>query len=308
MKYSVDDTKYHFSFNKKHPSTIEVNSGDEIIFKTRDAKNRVVPEDGDVVLPNIPRNRTNPVIGPVFVRGATTNDVLKVTIINIKVGSVGFVQAKKDYGVLKGITDKYIARNLTIKKNLINFSKNIKIPIRPMIGTIGVAPAEGGILSVYPGPHGGNMDNNDIKENSIVYLPIFTEGGLFSIGDIHATMGDGEISTGGVDIDSEVTAKLEVIKNKRITRPIIETKDSIITTGYSNDFYEAVEMVTVEMINILTNGLEISKLEAYWLISMCGDLKVSQSCNSYMDLTLRLVFPKHERYLKWKPFDLSHKN
>jgi amidase len=302
MKHFIDDNKYYFSFSKKNPWILKVNSGDVVTFKTRDAKNRAVPRGGDVLLTDIPKSQTNPVTAPVFIEDATNKDILKISIIKIKIGSMGFVQAKKDYGLLKGVTDKYIARNLLIKKNLIHFSKNIRIPIRPMVGTMGVAPSEGEILSVYPGSHGGNMDNNDIKENSIIYLPIFTEGGLFSIGDVHATMGDGEVSTGGVDIDSEVTLKIELIKNRRIKQPIIETKNYIITTGYSNDFYDAAKMVTEEMINILINGLKVSKLEAYWLISMCGDLKVSQSCNSYMDLTLRLTFPKYEKYLNWNSF------
>ena len=292
MKYIIQKDKYNFMFSKLIEPAAMVNAGDEIVFFTRDAHNGTVPTGRDVIFPNIELKDCNPVTGPVFVKNAIPGDILVVEIKKINLASHGFVPSRKDMGIIHGIPPGNLARNLNISDGLIDFSEEIKIPIRPMVGTIGVAPLEDAIYSSKIGIHGGNMDNNDIRVGSIVYFPVFAEGALLSLGDVHASMGDGELTSGGIDLCAEVLVGVDIIKNKTIKRPLIETEDFIIVTSNAIDFYEANRIATKEMIDILSKIYKISEVEAYWLISICGDLKISQAFNCEIGLSLRLSIPK----------------
>jgi amidase len=300
LKYFLDRNNYCFSFCKTIKPVIRVKSGDEITFQTRDAHNGTVPSGGDVVFPDIDLKYANPITGPVYIEGAKPGNILKIEIKGIRLETYGFVPARNNMGTIPDIVSENKARNLKVVNDVIVFSKDVKIPVRPMVGTIGVSPSEGEIPSAFAGSHGGNMDNNDITVGSIVYLPIFIDGAFLAIGDVHASMGDGELTSGGVDINAEVAVAIDVIDSDPINRPIVETEDYFITTSDSNNFYEATRIATSEMIKLLEKGLGVSEIEAYWLISICGDLKVSQACNCPMGLTLRLAFPKNKEFLSWK--------
>ena len=301
MPHIIDRDKYNFLFSKSIKPVLVAGAGDEIIFQTRDAHNGTVPDGVDVVFPDLELKDCNPVTGPVYVKNACPGDTLVVEVKDITLDPQGFVPSRKEMGIIHGLATGNLARNLKIKNGLIDFSEEIKIPIRPMIGTIGVAPASEEIFSSRIGVHGGNMDNNDVKKGSKIYFPVFAEGALLSMGDVHASMGDGELTSGGIDICGEVLVQIDLIKDKRINRPVIETDSSVIVTGNAIDFYEANKLVTLEMINLLTGLLEINKIEAYWLISICGDLKISQAFDCEIGLSLRLSFPKIGRLMDKNP-------
>ena len=91
-----------------------------------------------------------------------------------------------------------------------------------MIGVIGVAPNEGEISCGTPGDHGGNMDTTLIAEGATLYFPVFHKGALFSLGDVHAAMGDGEVCVSGIEIPAKVTVTLEVIKDQSLSVPVVE--------------------------------------------------------------------------------------
>jgi len=298
MRHELARDKFSFAFDKDIIPAIKVNKGDEVVFHTIDAHNGTVPKGIDVVFPNIDLSECNPISGPVYVNDAEPGDVLKVKILDIEISDWGYVPARNNMGSIKGLALKNVARNMQIKDNYIYFDQDIKIPLRPMIGTIGVAPKNIPVISSNAGVHGGNMDNNDVKKGSIIYFPVFSDGALLSVGDVHASMGDGELTSGGVDTCAKVILELDLIKHKRIDSPIIETGDAIILVSNSEDFYEANRMVTKRMIHLLEEYLGIKSVEAYWLISICGDLKISQACDCPVGLTLRMSFPKSVLFTK----------
>ena len=303
MIHTIEKDKYNFMFSKSIEPAAKVSSGDEIVFHTRDAHNGTVPAGKDVIFPHRDLKDCNPVTGPVYINEAAAGDILSVEIISIKLDRQGFVPSSKCMGIIQGLVSENLARNLKVEDGFIDFSEEIKIPVRPMVGTIGVAPAGDDIYSSCIGTHGGNMDNNDVKPGAKLYLPVFTEGALLSAGDVHASMGDGELTSGGIDICAEVLVKVDLIKDKSLNRPVIETEDSIIMTANAMDFYDANRIAANEMIELLSGIFNISSVEAYWLISICGDLKISQAFDCEIGLSLRLAFPKVGRMLK-KDFKL----
>jgi amidase len=290
----------NFTFSKNLEPLAKVHPGETVTFETQDALCRNAPRGSNEIFPDLDLSCVNPVTGPVEIEGAKAGEILAVTIEDIKLADYGHIQAFKGIGPIPGFLDENHTRTIEIKDDFSIFNETIKLPIDPMIGTIGVAPAEGEVLSVDPGPHGGNMDNNEVKAGTTVYFPVFVDGVLFALGDVHANMGDGELPGAGIDICADVTVRLDVLEGRSIQRPIIETEKAYVVTSNASNFNEASRIATEEMIRLLQKGLGVDRLEAFWLIGAAGNLMISQACNSSIDLTLRLIFPKLEGILNWK--------
>ena len=177
---------------------LEIDPGEEVTFETLDASGgriRTV-QDGITFYPS--PEETNPATGPISVRGAHPGDSLVVQILSIRLGPYGYSRIKPGAGGV--IIDELrppVARILSIESDGALFSPGVRVPLRPMIGTIGTAPAGPGVPTYYPGPHGGNLDINDVTVGATIYLPVNVEGALLALGDVHAGMGDGELTGGG---------------------------------------------------------------------------------------------------------------
>src|SRR5699024_5079163 len=133
----------------------------------------------------------------------------------------------------------------------------LEIPLNPMVGVIGVAPEYGEISCDTPGAHGGNMDNKMITDGASLYFPVYVEGALFSLGDLHAAMGDGEISYSGIDIPGVVTVTLEVIKGVSLHHPLLENDSMVTTIASAETMEKAVKIAVEEMTNLITASSEL---------------------------------------------------
>jgi len=142
------------------------------------------------------------------------------------------------------------------------------------------------------GRHGGNMDHNDVAPGTVVYLPVFVAGGLLSVGDVHASMGDGETTGGGIDIPAEVTIGVSLLKGCSICRPILELEGHVVTTANGPEFFGAAEIAIREMADLLRRKLGVDWEEALQLVSARGDLLCGQTARGPFDLTLRCKFPR----------------
>jgi amidase len=163
------------------------------------------------------------------------------------------------------------------------------LPIRPMIGFVAVTPKEE-TVTIVPGDHGGNMDNREVTANNRLYLPVFVDGGLIYMGDLHATMGDGEICAMGIECAGEVTAKISLLKNKNILRPRVETAKSVMTIGSAVKLDDAIKIAVDDMVNLVSEMRDLTVEEAYTLTSLVADLEICQVVNGL--LTVRMKMPK----------------
>jgi amidase len=121
------------------------------------------------------------------------------------------------------------------------------------------------------------MDNKDVSIGSIIYLPVFVPRALVGLGDAHAVMGDGEVCCTGVEIDSEVTLQIDLLKGFTIKRPIIETLDAWVTTGFAQTVEDALEIAGEDMAYWIADRVVISLGEAVMLLSAVGDFRISQA-------------------------------
>ena len=281
-----------YSFDKAHPPVARIDPGAEVCFETWDARTGTITSDQDLLVQPHPKG-PNPATGPVLVRGAEPGDALVVEIQEIRLGSRGYTGIRPNQGVLGHLIRDYRTKVLEIVDGMVLFNNRVRFPIRPMLGVIGTAPGGAGVGNLHPGPHGGNMDHNDVRVGARVSLPVFVPGALLALGDVHAVMGDGEISITALEICGEVTVRVDLVKGEPLARPLIEFPDCWITTGDGPLATDAIRVACEEMAGLLQRRLGLSVEDAYMLIGIRGDVRVSQCCEpSAVAATARVVMPR----------------
>lgn len=262
-------------------------SGDVVTFQTYDCYgNKLLPENAIFGVDN-PR-LSNPATGPLFVKGAIPGDTLKVEILDILVGPLGVNVIGPSCECFINKLSEYEIRRMPVEGSLARLSNNLLVPIEPMIGVIGVAPKDTAIPTVLPGNHGGNMDCRQIKKGAVLYLPVFTEGALLALGDIHALMGDGEISENGLEIEGTAIVRISVLSGYKRKAPAVFVDNKWITIASRNTLDEAAEEATSMMYDFLIDEVGMDAYDAGLLLGLCSNLIVCQKCNMYK--TVRMEF------------------
>ncbi len=240
---------------------------------------------------NFPHNITVPVTGPVFIKSARPGSVLKVDIkkINLTAGK-GVVVVLAGKGAFGDRISKASYKVVPYDSKYAYLNDHIKMPLRPMVGKIGVSPADRKINCNTPGPHGGNMDITDITEGAAVYLPVFVAGALFAAGDVHAAMGDGESQGSGVETEAMLTLRCEVIDKIKLTRPLVVNEDHVMTVGEGRNLEEAYHIALDDMVKLLMDTLSLDFVDAGMLVSNAGDIRVNQIVNPLVGV--RVAVPK----------------
>ncbi len=281
-----------YSLDKQHLPAIEIDPGATLLLETYDARTGTIHSATDLLDHPHPVG-ANPATGPIYVRGAQPGDSLRVEILQIDLADEGFLAVKAHIGLLAQQAQRFATRMIPIRDNQVIFSERIRFPVRPMIGVIGTAPAGDGIPTGDAGVHGGNMDNRYIRPGTTVYLPVQVLGALLGIGDVHAAMGDGEITMVGLEICAEVTVRVDLLKQTPCRRPWLETADDWVTTGDDIDPAQACRIAAAEMVDLLQRKLDVTFEEAYMLLSARGDVQICQMCEpGKVATTARAVFPK----------------
>lgn len=173
--------------------------------------------------------------------------------------------------------------------------RGIRVPVRPHLGTAGVAPdAPGRTSSVPPGRHGGNIDNWRIGAGATMFYPVQVEGALFSIGDPHISQGDGEISGTAIEASLDVMLQVFVRKDFQFPSPLLRTADSWMTHGFDESLDQAMRNASLEMLRLLSEHYGLSRDDAYSLMSVGADFAVTQVVDGRQGVHARIchaVFP-----------------
>lgn len=264
-----------YAMDKNNTPAASVNSGDRIVFETYDCFTNQIQSESQPVS-KLDWNQINPATGPVYVEGAKPGDVLEVVIEKIDIGDTVTLMTGPELGVLGDELTEMSIKQAKILNNLIQFSENIEIPLNKMIGVIGTAPIGEAISCGIPDVHGGNMDTTDITEGTTLYLPVHVEGALLALGDCHAAMGDGEVSVCGGEVPAEVTVRVRVLKNCPIPTPFLIRDGHLSTIASKLTLDEAAVDATKNMVKTVLTYTSLKKDEAIHLLSLAGNLKISQ--------------------------------
>jgi amidase len=273
---------------------VEIAPGDRLVVELWDNVRNTIVTESDYGPEDV--KQVNPATGPIAVVSAEPGDAVAVQILDIKLGPVGHLQLIPGYGLLAGEVPSPVTRLVPVEGDFAVFSDAIKLPIEPMIGLVGCTPAEEGYYTIHCADFGGNMDNKDVGIGSVVYLPVLVPGALIGLGDAHAVMGDGEVSCTGVEVDSEVTLQIDVLKRFEIERPIIETPDAWVTTGFADTVEDALEIAGGDMAHWIADRVGLGLGEAVMLLSAIGDFRISQAVPNGaegLNKSVRVWVPKH---------------
>ncbi len=283
-QYQIDHTltkdQTHNKFSSTIPPILRVSSGMVIEAFTEDASDEQFHLNSEMeALDALDFEPIHPLTGPVYVENAVPGDVLKVTLLDIDLGSWGWNAIIPGFGFLADSLDVKYLRTYALSKDMehLQFNENITIPLKPFPGVMGVAPATTEMLStIPPRANGGNMDDPNMVAGTSIYFPVFVEGGLFSIGDGHAAQGLGEVCGTAIEAPLRIVYKIELLKGKTIQEPQYETKDYYATTGFAPTIDDAAKKATLYMVQYLQKEHGLSVAEAYALCSLAGDLQIAE--------------------------------
>lgn len=264
------------TLSAKHAPVARAKPGDTVAFQTLDCFSNTLRSEQDL-FSTVPWERINPATGPLYIENAQVGDALKIEILDIALDDTGVTAAAPNLGVfgdrLKGETTRIVP----IRDGIAHFSDKVRLPIRPMIGVIGTAPAgDAEILAGTPGPHGGNMDCKEITAGATLYLPVNVEGALLAMGDLHAVMGDGEVSICGIEVSGRVTVRVDVVKNPRLPLPFLVNETRAMTIFSAESLDDAAIGATLAMHDFVRERLGIEYVEALMLLSAIADLRICQ--------------------------------
>lgn len=280
IDHTLSKDQTHNRFSRTIEPVLRVESGAVIEAFTEDASDgQLGPQSELSALDKLSFDPIHPLTGPVFVQGAQPGDILKVTLHEIELGDWGWNAILPGFGFLSdSLNLKYLKiYDLGKGRESVKFKEGIELQLNPFPGVMGVAPATDSLLStIPPRANGGNMDDPNMTEGTILYFPVFVEGGLFSIGDGHAVQGLGEVCGTAIEAPLRVVYQIELIKGRTIREPQYETNTYYATTGFARTIDEAAKKATFYMIEYLTTTHGLTTEEAYALCSLAGDLKIAE--------------------------------
>ena len=286
----LDDSKVIYAFAPDLEPALTVSSGETVRIRTKDCFGNQI-QTADDVLDEIDWDRINPATGPIYVEGAKAGGALKVSIDRIELDPQTASCTGEGEGVCGDYFDKWSTKLCAIDGDKLVWNDRIGIPLAPMIGVIGVAPAEGAVNCGTPGSHGGNMDNTAIGAGATLYFPVAVDGALFGCGDMHACMGDGEVSVSGAEVAGWATVTLTALPELALTDPVIETATHLGIIASAESLDAAADRAVHEMVDLLHDRTGVAKDELIMLLSLTADVQVCQMVDP--EKTVRFMVPKY---------------
>jgi amidase len=297
---------YSYVFNPYREPIARVKPNERVTIHTDDAFESRITKKEDLPSRALATAKfLNPQTGPIYVEGADPGDTLAVRIESIEPTRDFAVSVLIPY--FGGLTSTNLTRTLQEPlpervwiwdlvdggDNLVNEELGVKLPWEPFLGTLAVAPDLEAITALAPGPFGGNMDVPDVKPGNTVYLPVWNSGALVYTGDCHARQGQGELCGVAMEITSKVTIVFEVIKDKAIEWPRIESDEAIMVVGSARPMEDAARIANTELILWLEQEYGYDRWDAYQLLTQAGGLYVG----NMVDTTYSLVASIEKKYL-----------
>lgn len=284
----IPSSKIFYVFSPDLEPAAKVKVGDKVIFYTLDALGGQITSE-DQVITSIDFSRVNPATGPLYIEEAEPGDALLVKILSINPGERGFIVTAPNAGALPDVVKEAKTRACYVRGDYVEFM-GFKLPARKMIGVIGVATSERTPTGL-PGKHGGNLDTRFVTEGSTVILPIEYPGALLGIGDVHATMGDGEVCVSACEVPAEVVVEVNLVKGLAPLWPVVLHGDYIHVLVSNERIDKALEEGIDLAVKILSLGLNLSWNDSYMMASLAIDIGISQLVNPQK--TIRIQIPSY---------------
>ncbi len=285
--FHVGRSQWHLAWDKTVPPIAAIGSGDIVSFDVLDASNgQITASSTTPDVTTMAFDQVDQVAGPIYVDGAQPGDTLEVELLSFEPGDWGWTASIPGFGLLADqFPDPYL-RITKLAGGLAEFLPGVRIPLAPFCGELGVAPAGDPRSTIPPDVTGGNMDTRHLTAGSVLWLPVEVPGALFSLGDGHAAQGDGEVCGTAIETPMRASVRLSVRRDIRVTAPEFRTAGPLgLSTntapwlacdGIGPDLFGAARDAVRRMIDRLCADRGLAPLDAYLLLSVAGDLRISE--------------------------------
>ena len=287
----IPKDKVIFHFNTTNKANYTVKDGEVFWVEVDDCYSGQIT-DASVKRPDIDISIMDCAVGPIDIEGAQPGDTLCVEVMAIDLADHGIMVTNCGLGVLGDRITETDTKIIPVHDGFAHFSDTIKIPLTPMIGVMGVAPKSGEIHCAVPEDHGANMDTKMVKVGARVYFPVNVPGAGLAVGDMHACMGDGELSGTGIEIAGRMCLKVTLYRDRPIQRPVIETYDGIYFLASRLTLEESIKVATADVVEFLMKKLDLNFPDAYRLMSATCDAQICEVVDD--NVTVRLHCPKFD--------------
>jgi amidase len=271
----VPASRTTFAFRPDAEPVLRVRPGEVVRFETSPEPAERLFAAGPRWIEAVDVRAINAVTGPVFIEGVMPGDAVSVEVLAVEPRDWAWSAAIPGFGLLDGLLPEPLLERLPIRDGEVIISERVRLPLRPMIGCLGLAPAEGQTSTLSPAmPWAGNYDLTQIAPGATVLFPAQAPGGLFSLGDLHAAMGEHEATFVAIESAGSATVRLDARPGLALESPRIETADHIFVVGLSacGDYSAARLQAARLLYELLTREKGLTPREAYAVISARGDL------------------------------------
>lgn len=304
VEYRPEPAEFAWTFGGVAPVR-KVKPGDVLRLWTEDCYAGKVRSEADLVSQVCQFPFLNPQTGPFYVDGARPGDTLALHFVSIEPArDIGAATTVPFFGALTSDTHTATLQEAlpevvwiyeldrarrTVTYHARSAELTIEMPMDPMHGTVGVAPAAfEARSSLVPDAHGGNLDTPEMRAGVTAYFGVNVEGALFSLGDGHARQGEGEACGTGVEVAMDTVLIVELISGVATPWPRLESDTHLMSVGAARPLENAYRVAQVDMVGWLAELCGIDRLDAYQIVAQAALAPVAQVCNPIYTVTSKI--------------------
>ena len=277
MSHRITRDQVIWSFGPELEPVLEIEPGETVTFETNDCFTGQIRSENDLVT-EIDLERINSATGPVAVRGAEPGDSLVAEILDVRPIEWGVATLIPGFGQLIDQVQAPLTRLFDVRDGEIRMNERVSFPARPMVGVVGVATDGETLSNGLAGRHGGNLDDHLHGKGAKIFFPVRQPGGLFAVGDMHASMGDGEICFTGVEIAGEVDIRFDLLKGKQATWPVTELADRWVPHATADASTKRCSSSPRRLPGCSWTSTASRSEDAFIFLSVACDAGVAQAC------------------------------
>jgi amidase len=284
MKQLTRDHHIYFLDPAAAPA-IAIDSGEELMVETWDAFEGLRD-------PGLADERLlkGPASGPIFVNGAEPGDALKIEFLSIvpkaDEGAAHMVRPGRGF-LAKEFTEAHCL-SITFEDGQALLPSGLRVPMRPSMGFVGTTPVYRQTTASDSGPYGGDIDMQELVSGSTLYLPVLVPGALLALGDCHAVVGDGAVAGTGAECASDTQIRVTVEKGKNLSSPRALTRGHFVVLSYGHEVGPAMRDAVRGMVDFLVQEKGMAPYDAYTLLSLAGDIRVSRTFREISSIKMLL--------------------
>ncbi|MCC7519945.1 MAG: acetamidase/formamidase family protein [Verrucomicrobiae bacterium] len=269
----IGNQQQHFLFDRRLKPAATIRPGDAVTFVTQDACLGEVRSVEQFLQRRATDRPSNPMTGPVFVAGAKPGHTLVVEIQRIELDPDGFQLIGPNRALVRDEIPEWTCYAFRVEGERVIFPNGLEVPAAPVIGQFGNAPA--GEPTNLPNPLGGNVDCPHVRVGAKLHIPIEVDGALFSLGDVHACQGDGEV-VGAPEIGARVTVGFDLVPHRHADWFMIEDATHWRTCCAADTEEEASRLALWQNAHFVARTQRVALKDALVLLTLLGELSIAR--------------------------------